>query len=233
MAVRIRLARRGRKKQAIYDVVVADARSPRDGRFIEKIGSYNPNSDPALIKIDEERAFKWVMDGAQPSDTVRAMLSYRGIMLKKHLQVGVMKGALTQEQADAKYEEWKQNKDSQIQGKVDSLTAKQEADKKARLEAETKIKEARAEALQKKNIVEEEAEDAEEGAEVTEEADTAVENAVAEAPEVSSKEETPEATAKEETPEATPKEETPEAAAKEETPAEEESSEAKEDTKEA
>ena len=102
MAVKIRLARRGRKARAMYDVVVADARAPRDGRFIEKIGIYNPNTNPALIDIDEDKAFKWVMDGAQPTDTVRAMLSYRGVMMRKHLQVGVTKGAITQEQADEK-----------------------------------------------------------------------------------------------------------------------------------
>ena len=106
MAVKIRLARRGRKALALYDVVVADARAPRDGRFIEKLGTYNPNTDPATITINEDRAFKWVMDGAQPTDTVRAMLSYRGIMLKKHLQIGVNKGAITQEDADKKFDAW-------------------------------------------------------------------------------------------------------------------------------
>lgn len=157
MAVRIRLARRGRKQRAIYDVVVADARAPRDGRFIEKIGTYNPNTNPASIDIQDDRAFKWVMDGAQPSDTVRAMLSYRGVMLKKHLQIGVQKGALTQEQADAKFEEWKTNKDSKIQGKVDSLAKQKDADAKARLEAEAKVNAARAEAIAAKQKVEEEA----------------------------------------------------------------------------
>ncbi|HET9053086.1 MAG TPA: 30S ribosomal protein S16, partial [Cyclobacteriaceae bacterium] len=91
MAVKIRLARRGRKKLAMYDVVVADARSPRDGRFIEKIGTYNPLTVPATIVLNDEKAFKWLMNGAQPSDTVKAVLSYRGIMLKKHLQIGVIK----------------------------------------------------------------------------------------------------------------------------------------------
>lgn len=150
MAVKIRLARRGRKKMAMYDVVVADARAPRDGRFIEKIGTYNPNVDPAAINIDDDRAFKWVMDGAQPTDTVRAMLSYRGILLKKHLQIGVNKGAISQEEADKKFEAWKTEKDAKILSKVEGL-AKDKADAaKARLEAETKVKEARAEALKKK-----------------------------------------------------------------------------------
>ncbi|MDZ7649295.1 MAG: 30S ribosomal protein S16 [Cytophagales bacterium] len=111
MAVKIRLARRGRKKLALYDVVVADARSPRDGKFIEKIGTYNPATVPASIVLDDAKAFDWLMKGAQPSDTVRAMLSYRGVMLKRHLQIGVGKGAITQEQADAKLAEWVKTKD--------------------------------------------------------------------------------------------------------------------------
>jgi len=96
MAVKIRLARRGRTKLAMYDVVVADARAPRDGRFIEKIGTYNPLTNPASIDLKDDRAFHWLMNGAQPTDTVKAMLSYRGVMLKKHLQIGVVKGAITQ-----------------------------------------------------------------------------------------------------------------------------------------
>jgi len=156
MAVKIRLARRGRKKQAMYDVVVADARAPRDGRFIEKLGTYNPNTNPATIVLDEEKAFKWVMNGAQPTDTVKAMLSYRGVLLKKHLQIGVIKGALTQEQADSKYDAWKSGKDTAITGKVETLAAEKAAREKARLEAEAKVKEARAEAIRAKNVVPEE-----------------------------------------------------------------------------
>jgi len=91
MPVKIRLSRRGRRKLSLYDVVIADSRSPRDGRFIEKIGTYDPNSDPATINLNEEKAFDWVMKGAQPTETVRAMLSYRGIMLKKHLYVFTLK----------------------------------------------------------------------------------------------------------------------------------------------
>jgi len=155
MAVKIRLARRGRKKRAMYDVVIADARAPRDGRFIEKIGTYNPNIDPAAINIDNEKAFDWVMKGAQPTDTVKAMLSYRGVMFRKHLQIGVIKGALTQEQADAKLAEWVAAKEAKISGKVESLT-KAEADaKQAKLEAETKVKEARSEAIAAKLAAEE------------------------------------------------------------------------------
>ncbi|MES2733927.1 MAG: 30S ribosomal protein S16 [Bacteroidota bacterium] len=151
MAVKIRLTRRGRKKLALYDVIVADARAPRDGKFIEKIGTYNPNTNPATIVLNDEKAFQWVMNGAQPTDTVKAMLSYRGILLKRHLQIGVNKGAITQEQADAKFEEWKSSKDAKITGKVDTLAQKKTDVAKAKLDAETKVKEARTEAINKKN----------------------------------------------------------------------------------
>ncbi len=155
MAVKIRLARRGKKKYAMYDVVVADSRSPRDGRFVEKIGTYNPNTNPATINLNEEKAFTWVMNGAVPTDTVKAMLSYRGVLFRKHLQVGVLKGALTQEQADAKLAAWKEAKTNKIQGKVDNLAkAKQDA-QKARLEAEAKVKEERAKAIAQKQKVQE------------------------------------------------------------------------------
>jgi small subunit ribosomal protein S16 len=147
MSVKIRLARRGRKKQAIYDVVVADARAPRDGRFIEKLGTYNPNTNPASININNERALTWLLNGAQPTDTVKAMLSYRGVMLKKHLQIGVLKGAITQEQADAKFNAWLSEKDTKIEGKKDQLaTAKADA-RKAALAAETAKNQARIDAI--------------------------------------------------------------------------------------
>lgn len=151
--VKIRLARRGRKKLAMYDVVVADARAPRDGRFIEKIGTYNPLTVPASIVMNDDRAFHWLMNGAQPSDTVKAMLSLRGIMLKKHLQIGVIKGAITQEQADGKLADWVKSKETKIQAKRDTLAQSKQAQAKARKEAETKVKEARAEAIRKKQQV--------------------------------------------------------------------------------
>lgn len=148
--VKIRLARRGRKKLAMYDVVVADARAPRDGRFIEKIGTYNPLTVPATIELNDDKAFKWLMNGAQPSDTVKAMLSYRGIMLKKHLQIGVIKGAITQEQADSKLDAWLKEKNSKIDAKRDQASASKEAAARDRKAAETKVREARAEAIRKK-----------------------------------------------------------------------------------
>ena len=147
MSVKIRLARRGRKKQAIYDVVVADARAPRDGRFIEKLGTYNPNTNPASININNERALTWLLNGAQPTDTVKAMLSYRGVMLKKHLQIGVLKGAISQEQADAKYNAWLSEKDSKIEGKKDQLAAAKADARKTALAAETAKNQARIDAI--------------------------------------------------------------------------------------
>jgi small subunit ribosomal protein S16 len=150
MAVKIRLARRGRKKLARFDVVVTDARAPRDGRFIEKIGTYNPLTNPATIVLNDDKAFEWLMKGAQPSDVVKAMLSYRGIMMKKHLQIGVIKGAISQEVADKKLADWKQDKESKIQSKRDNLARSKQDAAKARKEAEMKVREARAEAIRKK-----------------------------------------------------------------------------------
>ena len=150
MAVKIRLARRGRKKAATYDIVVADARAPRDGRFIEKLGTYDPNTNPATIKYDADRAFYWMMTGAQPTDTVRAMLSYRGVLMRRHLQLGVDKGAITQDVADERFNAWKEEKDAKIEGKRTSLVDAKEEARKAAFAAETKVKEARAEGQRQK-----------------------------------------------------------------------------------
>ena len=131
MAVRIRLARRGRKKLAIFDIVIADARSPRDGKIIEKIGNYNPNTNPAKINLDGDKALEWLNKGAQPSETARAILSYKGILLKKHLQMGVKKGALKQEEADKKLEAWLKEKEEKINKKISSIEeSKQQAENK-------------------------------------------------------------------------------------------------------
>jgi small subunit ribosomal protein S16 len=115
MAVKIRLARRGRKKLALYDIVVADARAPRDGRFIEKLGHYNPNTHPATVLLKETSALQWLRKGAQPTNTVKTILSAHGVLLKKHLQLGVDKGAITQETADAKLEAWRQSKERRLE----------------------------------------------------------------------------------------------------------------------
>lgn len=114
MAVKIRLQRKGRKNAPFYHIVAADSRSPRDGRFIEKLGTYNPLTVPATIEINHDRAFHWLSVGAQPTDTVRAILRFKGVLLKKHLQLGVKKGALTQEQADAKLGAWIEQKEAGI-----------------------------------------------------------------------------------------------------------------------
>jgi small subunit ribosomal protein S16 len=124
MAVKIRLTRRGRKKLALYDIVVADARSPRDGRFIEKLGNYNPNTHPATIQLEEESALQWLRKGAQPTHTVRTILSSHGILLRKHLQLGVDKGAIAQADADKKLEAWKQDKAQQLEKKEKQTTKK-------------------------------------------------------------------------------------------------------------
>ena len=150
MAVKIRLQRHGKKDSAFFHLVVADGRAPRDGRFIEKIGTYNPLTNPATIVMDEDKAFDWLMKGAQPSDVVKAMLSYRGVMMRKHLQIGVIKGAVTQENADKRLADWKQEKDTKIASKRENLTKSKADAAKARKEAESKVREARAEAIRKK-----------------------------------------------------------------------------------
>ena len=139
--VKLRLARRGRKRNAIYDIVAADSRSPRDGRFIEKLGQYNPNAAPAEITLNTERALHWLMVGAQPTDTTKKILSVKGVLLKKHLQVGVNKGAITQETADARYESWISDKVAKRDARVAELAAGQSAAKAAKADAERKKKE--------------------------------------------------------------------------------------------
>jgi small subunit ribosomal protein S16 len=150
MSLKLRLARAGTKKRPYYHIVVADARSPRDGRFIEKIGTYNPLTNPATIELNDEKAFDWLMKGAQPSDVVKAMLSYRGVMMRKHLQIGVIKGAINQESADKKLADWKESKDAKILSKRENLTKSKADAAKARKDAESKVREARAEAIRKK-----------------------------------------------------------------------------------
>ncbi len=157
MSVKIRLARRGRKQLALFDIVVADARAPRDGKFIQKIGTYNPNTNPASILINSDLALDWLMKGAQPTDTTRAILSYKGIMYKKHLQVGVIKGAITQEQADKKFEAWLKEKEAKVEAKIKSISDAKASDKKTRLEAESKVSSSRAEGIAAKKKVADEA----------------------------------------------------------------------------
>lgn len=150
MAVKIRLARHGRKGYAFYHIVVANSRAPRDGRFIERIGSYNPNTNPATIELDAEKALHWLNCGAQPTDTCRSLLSKEGVLLKKHLDGGVKKGALTQEQADAKLAAWKESKAKATADKKQKIASSKAEANKARQEAESKVNATRAEAIAKK-----------------------------------------------------------------------------------
>ncbi len=180
MPVKIRLARHGRKSRPFYHIVIADSRAPRDGRYIERIGSYNPTTNPATIDLNFDSALSWLQKGAQPTDTARAILSYRGVLLKNHLLKGVKKGALTEEQAEAKFQAWLKEKNAKIQAKVDGLANKKEAEKKERFEAENKINEERAAAIAKRKsdlAAELEAKKAEEeAAKAAEEAENAEES---------------------------------------------------------
>ena len=144
MPVKIRLQRHGKKGAAFFHIVIADGRAPRDGKFIEKIGTYNPTTNPATINLDADKALSWLNNGAQPTDTCRAILSYKGVMYKNHLQGGVRKGALTQEQADAKFAKWLSEKEAKISGKVDKLANAKKDAYKNRMAAEAAAKEAKA-----------------------------------------------------------------------------------------
>ena len=150
MAVKIRLARHGKKGYAFYHIVAADSRAPRDGKFIEKLGTYNPNTNPATIDLKFDRTLDWVMKGAQPTDTCRAILSYKGVMYKKHLLGGVAKGAFTEAEAEAKFNKWADEKQGKIDAKSNKLASDATAAKKAQLAAEVKVKEERAAAIAEK-----------------------------------------------------------------------------------
>jgi small subunit ribosomal protein S16 len=158
MATRIRLQRHGKKGKAFFHLVAADSRAKRDGKFIEKLGTYNPNTNPATIDINFERTLNWVQVGAEMSDTARAILSYKGVLYKNHLLKGVTKGALTAEQVEVKFNAWLAEKDAKITGKKDGLAKNAAADKAARLKAEEESNAAKAAAVEAKNapVVEEE-----------------------------------------------------------------------------
>jgi small subunit ribosomal protein S16 len=127
MPVKIRLQRKGRKKRPFYHIVVADSRAPRDGKFIEKIGTYNPMTKPATIELDRDMAYDWLMKGAQPTDTARAILRFKGVMYRKHLMQGVKKGALTQEQADEKLTAWIEAKEEKVAARFEATKKEQDA----------------------------------------------------------------------------------------------------------
>ncbi len=151
MAVKIRLARKGRKKKAFYHIVVADSRSPRDGRYIEKIGSYNPVTNPATIELDFDKALGWLQNGALPTDTCRAILSYKGVMMKKHLLEGVKKGAFDEAEATKRFEEWMKQNEAKIDAKKQGLEKSEDDVIVNRLKEEKRINEARAAKLAKRN----------------------------------------------------------------------------------
>ena len=151
MPAKIRLQRHGRKRLAYYHIVIADSRAPRDGSNIERIGSYNPNTNPATINLDFDKAIDWLAKGAQPTDTVRAILSYKGVMYKKHLLGGVAKGAFTAEEADTRFDAWVTEKANKVQAKKDGLVTTVETSKKAQFEMETKKNEERMKAIAKRN----------------------------------------------------------------------------------
>ena len=163
MPVKIRLQRHGKKGKPFYWIVAADARSKRDGRFLEKLGTYNPNVNPASIDLDIDGAVKWLQNGAQPTDTAKAILSYKGALLKNHLAVGVKKGALTEEQAEEKYQAWLSEKEGSVDAKKDALAKAEAAAKAKALEAEKEVN-AKREAAAKAEEVEETAAEAEEAA---------------------------------------------------------------------
>jgi len=220
MAVKIRLQRRGRKKAPFYHIVVADARSPRDGRFIEKIGTYNPMTSPATIDIDRRKAFDWIMNGAQPTDTARAILRFKGVMYRKHLQRGVNKGALTLEQAETMWQAWIDEKEAKIAARS-AKAAEEIANRHKALSGKAK----KVEVAPAEEVAAPEAAEAEAPAETP----AAEENADAPVAEAPAAEETAEAPAAEETPEA------PEAAAEEasEAPADDAANEAGEEEEKA
>jgi len=143
MPVKIRLQRHGKKGKPFYWIVAADARSKRDGKFLEKLGIYNPNTNPATIDLDVDGAVKWLGNGAQPSDTAKRLLSYKGALLKHHLLGGLRKGALTEEQVAEKFNAWVAEKEAAVAAKVSGLTKEQEAEKAKALEAEKAVNEKR------------------------------------------------------------------------------------------
>lgn len=165
MATKIRLQRHGRKSYAFYSIVIADVKAPRDGKFIEKIGTYNPNTNPATVDLKFDRALDWVLKGAQPTDTVRNILSREGVYMKKHLLGGVAKGAFGEAEAEARFEAWKSNKQNGLNALREKEEEAKKAAAKARLEVEKKINEEKAKALAEKKAAEEAAKAAEAAAE--------------------------------------------------------------------
>ena len=245
MPVKMRLQRYGKKRSPYFHIVIADGRAPRDGKYIEKIGMYNPTRNPAEINIDFEAALSWLEKGAQPTDTVKAILSYKGVLYKYHLMKGVKKGAFDEAQAEVKFQAWLSEKEAKIAAKISGLEEKTRSEKKTQFEAETKIREAREAELAKKKAVvieaevaaakevaaekvakEEEKTKAETAEKVSVEAPTEAKAEVKEeAPAAEKKVEEAKAEVKEEAPAAEKKVEEAKAEVKEEAPAAEEKTE--------
>ena len=181
MATRIRLQRHGHKNYAFYTIVIADARAPRDGKFIERIGTYNPNTNPATVDLKFDRAMYWVNVGAQPTDTVRNILSREGVYLMKHLEGGVKKGAFDAAEAEKRFEAWKKDKQNGLKAMADKAAASKKATAEARLAEEKKVNAEKAKALAEKKAAEEAAKAAAEAA-ANAEAAEATEETPAEAP---------------------------------------------------
>jgi len=150
MPVKIRLQRQGRKFSAVYSIVVADSRAPRDGKYIETLGKYNPNTNPATIELDFDRAMEWLQKGAQPTDTCRAILSYKGVLYKKHLLEGVRKGAFDEAEAEKRFQTWMTGKEQKIQAKRDRIKKSKAQIAKEKFEEESKIREERTLEIEKK-----------------------------------------------------------------------------------
>ena len=216
MPVKMRLARHGRKRYAYYHIVVADSRAPRDGRYIERVGSYNPNTNPATIDLDFDKAYDWLVKGAQPTDTVKNILSYKGVLYKKHLMGGVKKGAFSEEDAEKKLDKWLTEKEAQIQAKKEQLEGKESEAAKKQLAAEAKLREAKEAAIAARNAelaaeakaakAEAEAEEAPEQAEAEAPAEEKVaEETAAEAPAAEEAAEAPAAEEKKDESEEAPK----------------------------
>jgi len=216
MPTKIRLQRHGKKGKPFYHVVIADSRAPRDGKYIERIGVYDPNTNPATIDVNTEKALTWLQKGAVPTDTVNAILKYRGVIYKNHLLKGVAKGALTEAEADKKFEAWLKEKESKIQNKRDKISSDNTADSKKKMDAETEVNEKRANEIAARRIKESEAAQIEAGENAAPAEEVKVELEAPQAPVEEAKEapKTEEAP-KEEAKEAA-KEETPKAEAKEE-----------------
>jgi small subunit ribosomal protein S16 len=176
MATKIRLQRHGKKRAPFYHIVIADARAKRDGKFIEKVGTYNPNTNPATVELNFDKALQWIGTGAQPTDTVRTLLSDKGVMYKNHLDKGVVKGALTQDQADKKFDVWMKEKEGKNTTHSEKIAADQKTELEAKLAAEKEVSDARAKMIAEKNAPEVMVEEAAEEA-ATEEAPAAEESA--------------------------------------------------------